>query len=98
MIRMYVCGEPAYGFCRACIPHKLMNVTSISVIIDDGATTTLHPNYTLYDNGTHSWIYFAYPDSTHKIDIIPEFPSFFLPLFMIATLLAVIIYRRKHAR
>ena len=28
---------------------------------------------------------------------IPEFPSFIiLPLFMIATLLAVIVYRRKH--
>ena len=30
--------------------------------------------------------------------VIPEFPSFLiLPLFMIATLIAVIIYRRKHA-
>jgi hypothetical protein len=30
--------------------------------------------------------------------IIPEFPSFLiLPLFMIATLLAVIVYRRKHS-
>jgi hypothetical protein len=41
--------------------------------------------------------------STHQvvvdldINIIPEFPSFvILPLFMIATLLAVIVYRRKH--
>ena len=32
------------------------------------------------------------------LDSIPEFPSFLiLPLFMIATLLAVIIYRRKHS-
>lgn len=30
--------------------------------------------------------------------VIPEFPSFLiLPLFMIATLLAVIVYRRKHS-
>jgi len=30
--------------------------------------------------------------------IVPEFPSFLiLPLFMIATLLAVIVYRRKHS-
>jgi hypothetical protein len=29
--------------------------------------------------------------------VIPEFPSFLiLPLFMIATLLAVIVYKRKH--
>lgn len=31
-------------------------------------------------------------------DIIPEFPSFIiLPLFMLATLLAVMVYKRKHA-
>ena len=31
-------------------------------------------------------------------DIVPEFPSFLiLPLFMTATLLAVIVYRRKYA-
>jgi len=31
--------------------------------------------------------------------VIPEFPSFLiLPLFMITTLLAVIVYRRKHSR
>jgi hypothetical protein len=31
------------------------------------------------------------------MNVIPEFPSFLiLPLFFIATLLAVIIYRRKH--
>ena len=30
--------------------------------------------------------------------IVPEFPSFLiLPLFMIATLLAVVVYRRKHS-
>ena len=35
---------------------------------------------------------------THWYYVIPEFPSFIiLPLFMIATLLAVIVYRRKHS-
>jgi hypothetical protein len=34
----------------------------------------------------------------HWTDVIPEFPSFLiLPLFMIATLLAVVVYRRKHS-
>ena len=34
----------------------------------------------------------------HQYHVIPEFPSFLiLPLFMITTLLAVIVYRRKHA-
>jgi len=96
-IKMYVSGEGGFGFCRVSIPHVLMNVSSISVIIDDGLTPVLHQNYTLYDNGTHSWIYFAYQQSIHKIDIIPEFPhTLILPLFMIATLLATIVYRRKH--
>ncbi len=96
-IRMHVSGEPTCGFCRVCIPHELMNATRISVVIDDGVTPVLHPNYKVYDNGTHRWIYFAYQHSTHKIDIIPEFPSLIiLPLFMIVTPLTVTVYRRKH--
>jgi len=98
-IKMYVSGEEGFGFCRVSIPHVLMNVSDISVVIDDGLTPVLYHNYTLYDNGTHRWIYFAYEHSTHEIDIIPEFPSFLiLPLFMITTLLTVIIYGRKHTK
>jgi hypothetical protein len=53
-------------------------------------------NYTLYDNGTHRWIYFSYQHSALEIIIIPEFPSFLiLPLFMIATLLAALVCKRK---
>ena len=99
-IRMHVSnmtGNQTFGFCRVCIPNTLMDVSDISVIIDDGVTATLYPNYDIYDNGTHRWIYFAYEHSTHKIDIIPEFPSFLItPLFMIGTLLAFIVHRRKH--
>jgi len=93
-IKMYVSGEEGFGFCRVSIPHIVMNVSSILVIIDDGLTLVLYHNYTLYDNGTHRWIYFSYEDSIHEIDIIPEFPTFMiLPLFMIATLLTVVVYR-----
>ena len=98
-IKMYVSnmtGNQTFGFCRVCIPHALMNPPRISVVIDNGATTALYPDYNVYDNTTHRWIYFVYEHSTHKIDIIPEFPSsLILPLFMTATLLAVIVYRRK---
>ena len=97
-IKMYVSGEEGLGFCRVNIPHVLMNVSSISVVIDDGLTPVLYHNYTLYDNGTHRWIYFAYEHTTHKVDIIPEFPSFLiLPISMLATLLAAVLYRRKHS-
>jgi parallel beta-helix repeat protein len=85
------------GFCRICIPHELMNVTNISVIINGGATQVLYPNYTLYDNGTYRWIYFAYEHSTLEVVIVPEFSSLLIiPLLMVATLLVVIVYRRKY--
>jgi len=94
--------EQTFGFCRVSIPHNLIDpeVTWINVVIDDGTVTPLFFNNTLYDNGTHRWIYVAYPHpySLHEIVIIPEFPSFLiLPLFMMATLLAVMIYKRKHS-
>ena len=99
-IRMHVSNitnAQTYGFFRACIPHTIMNVSNISITIDDGLTPVLHQNYTLYDNSTYRWIYFAYAHSKHKIIIIPELPSFIImPLFMMATVLAVIVYRRKH--
>ena len=51
----------------------------------------------------YTYLYFTYNHSTKIVEIqgtqvIPEFPSFLiLPLFMIATLLAVVVYRRKHS-
>jgi parallel beta-helix repeat protein len=97
-IKMYVSNittNQEFGFCRIAIPHTLMNVSAISVIIDDGLTPVLYPNYTLYDNGTHKWIYFAYEHSIRKIDVIPEFPSFIILPLIMATPLTVIVYKRK---
>ena len=95
-IKFNVTGETGVGFCRIVIPHAMMNVTNISVIIDNGATQVLYHNYTLYDNGTHRWIYFAYEHSTHEIVIVPEFSSFLiLPLFMISTLSLVVVCKKK---
>jgi len=100
-IKMHVTGLEGIGFCRVCFPKLLFCphcLPHIAVVINDGLTPVLYDNYTLHENATHKWIYFAYEHSTHEIDIIPEFPSFLiLPLFMITTLLAVIIYRRKHS-
>jgi len=71
-IRMIVSNmtvNQTLGFCRVCVPHTLMNPDEISVIIDDGQTPILYHNYTLHDNGTHRWIYFAYEHSTHRVVI-----------------------------
>ncbi len=95
-IRFHVSNTTAsqtHGFCRLSIPYEVLSAP-FNVTID-GANPT-YWNYTLYDNGTHRWIYFEYEHTTREIVIIPEFPSFLiLPLFMIATLLAVKIYRKK---
>jgi parallel beta-helix repeat protein len=89
-------ASQTFGFCRACIPHVLMNPDEISVIIDDGQTPVLYHNYALYDNGTHRWIYFTYEHSAHEIVIVSEFSPVFMLLFlMVTTLLTVMLYRRK---
>jgi parallel beta-helix repeat protein len=86
-------SNQTFGFIRICIPYALMNETYHVTI--DGAEP-YYVNYTLYDNGTHRWIYFSYQHSTLEIIIVPEFPSFLiLPVFMAATLLAVVVYKRK---
>ena len=90
--------DQSFGFVRMCMPHLSLRyiLSPIHVSIDGGEP--YYANYTLYDNGTHVWIYFAYEYPARSI-IIPEFPSvLILPPFMIATLLAVIIYKRKKER
>jgi parallel beta-helix repeat protein len=87
------------GFCRISIPHSLIDPSNgtIEIVIDNGQTSVLFLNDTLYDNGTHRWIYFTYQHSTHEILIIPEFP---LPLvFMLLSspmiILAVMSRKRR---
>jgi len=91
-----VTANQTRGFCRISIPYEVMS-EPFNVTID-GANPT-YWNYTLYDNGTHRWIYFEYEHSTKEVVIIPEFPSFIIiSLFMVATLLAVIAHRKKHPK
>lgn len=82
------------AFCRIRIPHNVVS-PPYNVTINDNpvAHTTIYENETL----GLSIIYFSYQHSTLEITIVPEFPSsIILPLFMAATLLTVIMYRRKH--
>lgn len=95
VIKFNVNGTEGIGFCRICIPHTILNET-YTVLVDGHEPDYM--NLTLYDDGTHHWIYFTYQHSIHEITIISEFPSFLiLPLFMIASLVAVIAYKRKHS-
>ncbi|MCJ7817163.1 MAG: right-handed parallel beta-helix repeat-containing protein, partial [Candidatus Aenigmarchaeota archaeon] len=92
-IRFNVTGEDGTaGFCRICIPTALMNET-YRVFVND---TEVQHTLLQYSNSTHSYLYFNYTHSTQGVVIIPEFPLFLiLPLFVIATLLAGIVYKKK---
>jgi hypothetical protein len=83
------------------IPHGLIDPYnhSISVVIDDGLTSVLFLNNTLYDNGTHRWTYFTYPLSAHEVLIVPEFPALLiLSVFMAITIIVTGAWRRRHPR
>ena len=57
--------------------------------------TYVRYNITAYDNAENLAVK---EGEGQDYTVIPEFPSFLiLPLFMVATLLAVIVYRRKHS-
>ena len=66
-ISFYAYGNvETLGFCRVCIPHALIEEPTVSV----NNQNPLYVNYTLYDNGTHRWVYFSYEHSKHVI-IVP---------------------------
>ena len=90
-------AEQTTGFCRIIIPHALIDPDNgkIQVIIDSNQTQILYLNTTLYDNGTHRWVYFAFPLSTHEILIIPEYHSFLIISLVVITLTLVVVIKRK---
>jgi hypothetical protein len=88
-----ITANQTLGFCRVCIPHALMS-EPYNVTID--GAEPYYVNYTIYDNGTHRWIYFIYQHSTLEIIITPEFPWMMLmPLLIVASLLTALICKRK---
>jgi parallel beta-helix repeat protein len=85
------------GFCRMTLPNNILNASHYIVLID---MTPIIVNKLAISNDTHTTLYFTFNTSAHEgIITLPEFPSLLiLPLFFIATLLAVIVYRKKHAK
>ena len=88
MITLTVDGsDETFGFCRIAIPRTLLE-PEITVVIDAGSTETLYANYSLRDDGSYRWIYFAYQQTTHEITIIPESC---LPLTLLALMFATFL-------
>jgi nitrous oxidase accessory protein NosD len=85
-------ADQTFGFVRMC--HS--NSMQISFALIDGKEP-YYANYSLYGNGTHTWMYLAYQCPAENIDIvIPEFQSATaISLFMIAALTLVIAGRKK---
>jgi parallel beta-helix repeat protein len=95
------------GFCRVAIPKDLMwcdNDTQWLVLISEGSGGQLHfflPTLNIVTDINYTYIYFAYPHSTHLVLIasthaVPELqPLTLMPLFMIITLPGAMVIRRK---
>ena len=84
----------ARGLVRLALPEKMMNATGEYPV----GNYTVRVTYDIYsDDTTVNMTENKQITLTLEDFIIPEFPTFLiLPLFMIATLLAVIVYRKKH--
>jgi len=99
-IRFNVTGEDGTaGFCKVLIPQDLLWVEDGWAVYVGGQQV----DYTVIPDENYTNLYFTFQHSTQTVEIqgthvITELPSFLiLPLFMIATLLAAILYRRKHS-
>jgi parallel beta-helix repeat protein len=93
-IRMLVSNmtmDQTCGFCRILIPHDPLP-PPYNITINNNPV----PYNIVYENDTLSILYFSYKHSILEIIItIPESPSFLiLLLLMVATFLAVVIYRK----
>jgi parallel beta-helix repeat protein len=99
LLRFNVTGDDGTsGFCRVTIPKDLLWAEDRQWNVFVGGQPV---NYTIIPEGNHTYLYFTYNHSIKTVQIqgthvIPEFPSFLiLPLFMTATLFAIIVSRRK---
>jgi hypothetical protein len=87
------------GFCDVAVPSSL--VWGTFTLSMDGYPLAEGTEYTQTNNVTHYIFHISYIHSTHTIEIvssdaIPEFPALLIaPMFMAATLLAVVAYRRR---
>jgi len=79
-------------FCRVSFPTAMMNGTYHVSVNGTEVPCILLP----CSNANVSYLYFTYKHSTEQVIIIPELPSILiLPLFMMATLLAIVFHKRR---
>jgi parallel beta-helix repeat protein len=96
-ISIHVSGETAtIGFCRVSVPKILMNVSSLSIIIDNGLASVLYFNPQVFDDQTQRGIYVEYEHSSHEISIVSEhIPLTFACASMLVVSLFIIAKRKR---
>ena len=83
------------GFCDIHVPISLLNGTLIVFV--NG--TQVQYSLLAGSNSSISYLYFTYSRSTEQVTILPEFPDpLILATFMLAALLTIAIYKKKHSR
>lgn len=95
-IQFSATGESgSVGFCRLMIPKTVLNSSSYTVLVDE---QPVNATELPVSNSTHVFLYFTYTQSTHQVIVtIPEFPPLILAIFMLATLLTIAIYSKRHS-
>ncbi|MFX1362874.1 MAG: nitrous oxide reductase family maturation protein NosD [Promethearchaeota archaeon] len=88
------------GFCRVVIPRDLLWVENGWTVLVDSAPVA--PTAT--EDTHYTYLYFTYNHSVKTVkiqgtNVIPESPSLiFLPLFILATLITVLVRRKKYPK
>jgi len=90
-----------YGFCRVTIPLQLVWVENQpwTVLINNNQTV----EFAKREDQDYTYLYFVYSSDPSNVKIIgtnavPEFPvKLLLPLFMLATLIAIVFVKTKHS-
>jgi hypothetical protein len=91
-----VSGADGFGFVRMRIPSDFI-IGPYSVTVD--GAEPIYSNYSVLAQGNNTWIYFSYLHSEHAIMVVPEYSALaILPLFMVASLLTVAVWKRKRLR
>ena len=83
------------GFCNVCVPTSLVN-GNLTVLVNG---TQVQYSLLSTSNSDQTYLYFTYGHSTEQVIIMPEFPdSLIMVMFMLATLAAIAINKKKHGR
>jgi hypothetical protein len=85
-------SETTFGFCRIQVPHALVQ-PEITVVIDDGLTEIISANYSLLDDVSNRWIFFAYSHSAHEIVIVPEY-TYVVMLWLVSASLLTLLFKK----